>query len=316
MEIIGNLGNKIKPLGNNFNPKISHKYCCEACDYVTDKKSNINNHFNSAKHKKIVGNNFKPSLSHNFICDTCNKEYKTNSGLWKHKKICQLTENNDCIDTDNINIDNFQDLTDKQIIAMLIKENSEFKSMMLEQHNMMMEVIKNGTNNTTTNSHNKTFNLNFFLNEQCKNALNMSEFLESIKVEISDLENTGRLGFVQGISKLLVKNLKALDQYQRPIHCSDLKRETLYMKDNDMWDKEDEEKSRLKNAIRYIVNKNIQKIAEWSQMYPDCRDPESRKNDTFLRIVSNSMSGSTVEEIQNNLDSIVRNIAREVTIIK
>ena len=133
---------------NILKPKTGYKYFCEVCDYVTDKKSNINNHFNSSKHKKnILNTNIHPSLSHNFFCDICNKEYNTNSGLWKHKKNCKLSENNDTIDKDNIKIDSFQHLTDKQIIAMLIKENSEFKNMMLEQHNMMMGVIKNLVNN-------------------------------------------------------------------------------------------------------------------------------------------------------------------------
>jgi len=293
-------------------------YYCEKCNYRCYKKYSWLRHLDTSKHHKetdgnnlgaITGNNGQ--ISHvSFLCENCDKLFQNRSGLWKHKKKCcaNISDNTEK-NTPKTNFDDIE-LSDKQIIAMLIKENSEFKS-------MMMEIVKNGTHNTTTNnSHNKTFNLNFFLNEQCKDALNMSDFLHSICVDISDLEHTGRAGFVEGISKLLLKNLRALDQSKRPIHCSDLKRETLYIKDNNKWEKDDDEKLKLKKVIKEIAHENIKKISDWTKLYPECRDPESRKNDVFLKIVSNSMSGGSAEETEKNLNNIVRNIAREVVIEK
>jgi hypothetical protein len=292
------------------------EFTCEFCDYTTSKKSNMQLHINTNKHKNntlttknnenttILAKTSKKILE----CTFCQKNFNDRAGLWRHKKKCNIIN----VNTQE-HISEIEDMSDKEIIAMLIKENSDFK-------NLMMEIIKNGTHNTTNNntnnSHNKTFNLNFFLNEQCKDALNMSEFLSSITIELSDLEHTGRAGFVEGLSNLLLKNLKALDQSKRPIHCSDLKRETLYIKDNNLWEKDDEDKMKLKTAIKDIAYENIKKIDAWTKKYPDCKDPTSRKNDQYLKIVYNSMCGSTEEETEKNLNDIVRNIAKGVTIVK
>jgi hypothetical protein len=180
---------------------------------------------------------------------------------------------------------------------------------------MMMEVIKNGTHNTT-NSHNKTFNLQFFLNEQCKDALNMSDFINSIQLQLSDLEETGRLGYVDGISKVVIDNLNSLNVHSRPLHCSDSKREVIYIKDNDQWVKENENKDTMRNMIKQVANKNIKNIPEWVKAYPDCLKSESKQNDKYLKIVSNSMSGSTEEEQKNNINKIISKVAKEVVISK
>jgi hypothetical protein len=297
-------------IDNKILPKFCSRFYCENCDYNTDKKSSYETHIESKRHKNNalgIKNNAK-FCSKIYSCELCEKKFNDRAGLWRHKKKCvnQETHINNSSERENI--------SDKDLIAMLIKDNSEFKS-------MMMEIIKNGTHNTTSNSHNshsnnKTFNLNFFLNEQCKDALNMDDFVSSIKVELCDVEHTGRMGFVEGISKLLLKNLRALDQTKRPIHCSDLKRETLYIKTNNKWEKEDDEKQRLKKAIKEVAYENIKKITDWTKANPGCSDIDSRKNDLYLKIVSNSMSGGSVEETQKNLDNIVRNIAKEVTIDK
>jgi hypothetical protein len=122
------------------------------------------------------------------------------------------------------------------------------------------------------------------LNEQCKDALNIGEFVDSIKLQLTDLENTGRTGYVEGISKILIKNLNELDVIKRPIHCSDLKREVLYIKDNDEWTKETDDKPVLKNAIKQVANKNIKQISEWTNLYPDCKKSDSKKNNQYLNI--------------------------------
>jgi hypothetical protein len=208
---------------------------------------------------------------------------------------------------------------------MVVKQNAELMKENSEMRNMMMGVIKTGThitnnnnnnNNTNTNSHNKTFNLNFFLNETCKDALNINDFVSSIKVSLSDLENTGRQGYVEGVSNIILKNLNNLEQYQRPIHCSDFKREVIYIKDNDKWEKEGEEKPLLTKAIKVIANENIKKIMEWKETNPDCTNSESKKNNLYLKIVSNSMNGSNKEEGTKNITKIISNVAKETIIQK
>jgi hypothetical protein len=247
----------------------------------------------------------------NICCDNCNKEFKTRSGLWKHSKTCNFKdkteEKQETITTSN----EVHEL--KEIMKYLMKENTEMK-------NMMMDVIKTGTHNTTNttnmNSHNKTFNLNFFLNETCKNALNITDFVSSIKVSLADLENTGRQGYVEGISNIILNKLKNLNHYDRPIHCADQKREVLYIKNDNQWIKESEEKPLLTKAIKTIANENIKQIKTWRDKNPECTDAESKKNNLYLKIVSNSMNGSTEEESDKNLHKIISNVAKETIIPK
>ena len=208
-----------------------------------------------------------------------------------------------------------QNMSDKEIIKMLIKENSEFKNLILEIVKKDTQTINNNTN-TNCNNVNNSFNLQFFLNEKCKDAINISDFIDNIKLQLTDLETTGRVGYVDGVSKILIKNLNELDTYSRPIHCSDLKREVLYIKDNDEWTKETDDKPLLKNAIKQVANKNIKQISEWTNLYPDCRNSDSKKNNQYLNIVMNSMSGGSNEEQTNNLLNIVKNVTKVVAIDK
>jgi hypothetical protein len=296
--------------GSNIKQKLSKKYCCEVCDYNTDRKSNIQNHYNSAKHtKELNGTKNKQILSNNnYVCEYCNKIYQTTSGLWKHTQKCIKETINK--EKDETTTDTNIDIFDKNLILTLIQQNNELQKQMLE-------VIKNGTNNTThTNSHNKSFNLQFFLNEECKDALNIAEFVSSIKVQLEDLETTGRLGYVEGVSRIINKNLNDLDETKRPIHCSDVKREVLYIKNDNQWVKENENKPILTKAIKQIASENIKQISEWRKKYPDCTDSDSRKNDLYLNIVSNAMSGSTTEEQSNNYEKIITKVAKEVVIEK
>jgi hypothetical protein len=201
---------------------------------------------------------------------------------------------------------------------MLIKDNSEFKNMMFEQNKSMMELVKNGTHNTVNlnNNNSKTFNLQLFLNETCKDAINLSDFVNQIKLSLNDLEETGTLGYAEGISKVFIKNLDDIDYNMRPIHCSDSKRETLYIKDNNEWTKDDDKKSNLTKAIKQVANKNIKNITEWQKLHPDYSDPNSKQNDKYMKIVLNSMSGSTKEESDKNYEKIAKNICKEVVIEK
>ena len=208
------------------------------------------------------------------------------------------------------------------LIEYLIKENSEFK-------NLIMELIKkdfsnnvNNTNNTNNNNTNNTicnnnsFNLNVFLNDKCKGAMNMSEFMDTINIQMSDLENFAFVDYADGVSKILLKNLNNLEEYLRPIHCSDLKRETIYIKENDCWTKETDDKPNLKKAIKQVAFKNIKHISEWIKEHPGCQDPRTKQNVKYNKIVMNSMSGGTIEEQQDNIEKIVKNVVKAVTIDK
>ena len=281
--------------------------------HITRYKSAVND----TKKIQIVCDNDKKMPDDNAYACSCGKIFKYHSGLWRHKKICVIIPKTELPDTDLSN----NDLSDKELIIMLLNENKEFKQIIIEQNKTLIEVTKNSNNNTTnnnitTNSHNKTFNLQFFLNEQCKDALNITEFVSSIKMQITDLETTGRRGYVEGVSRIINKNLKDLDMFKRPIHCSDLKRETLYIKNDNEWKKENDDKPLLTKAIKQIANENIRQIGEWKKEHPDCTDSNSRQNDLYLKIVSNAMSGGTSEEQSKNYEKIISNIAKEVVIDK
>jgi len=325
--------------------KSSEFFFCKNCDYKTYKQSNYDKHLLTAKHKKSYGECQKVSDIEeelNYKCE-CGKNYKYRQGLWKHKKICNTqTDVNIVTDDKHKNKDKTKEKmkdkdldTDKEPVLaeeqndepQEIDKISEKEMLMLfmkEMKSTMIEMFKHvqPVNNTTTsnnihnNSHNKTFNLQFFLNEQCKDALNINEFVDSIKVQLSDLEDTGRLGYVDGISKIILKNLQDMDKFKRPFHCSDLKREVIYIKSNDKWTKDDENNEQMKAAVRQVANKNIRQIAAWAEAHPNCRDPTSKKNDEYLRIVSNAMSGISSEEQSKNMMQIIRNVAREVVIEK
>jgi hypothetical protein len=193
---------------------------------------------------------------------------------------------------------------------MLIKDNSELK-------NILMEVVKNGTHNTTnnTNSHNKSFNLQFFLNETCKNAMNIMDFVESIQLQLSDLEKVGELGYVDGISNIIIKNLNALDITQRPIHCTDKKREVLYVKDEDLWEKQDQHNKKIRNVIKKITDKNMRLIPQYKQKYPDCNKSESKISDKYNTIIIESMGGKGENYFEKE-NKIITNITKEIVVGK
>ena len=291
---------------------VSPIYKCELCDYVSSKKSDYNKHLATVKHKnhengsKMVVNDSKKSqkVAH-FECD-CGKIYKYDSGYYRHKKNCNLQ--NLCQDISSKN-----DVIDKDLIMLLIKENSELK-------NMMIKVIENGINNTTTNnshntiSNNKTFNLNFFLNETCKNAMNIMDFVDSIKLQLSDLEGVGELGYVDGISNIIVKNLKKLDVTQRPLHCTDKKRETMYIKDEDKWEK-DEEKKKLHKVVRKVTCKNQNLIPKFKETHPDCNTYHSKFSDQYNKIIIESMGGKGDNDYEKE-EKIIKNISKQVFIDK
>ena len=301
---------------NDFKPKISPEYFCEKCDYKTSKKSNMDNHYQSAKHmKSMIINDFKPGLSSKYICQNCHKEYKENSGLWRHKKKCKPE---DCSNSDEKNDQIMNEHSDKdQLILMLIKQNSELIKETSDFKNMMMKVLENGTHNTTTtttNSHNKAFNLNFFLNETCKDAMNITDFVESIKLQLSDLEKVGELGYVEGISNIIVKNLKDLDVTQRPVHCTDKKRETMYIKDEDKWEK-DEEQKKMHKLVRKVADKNARMLPKFKEAHPDCTKSASRYSDQYNKIIMEAMGGRGDNDFEKE-EKIIKRVSKEVIVEK
>ena len=318
----------METLGNKIMPKLCPNYNCETCDYNTCKKSSYDNHILSAKHQKTLkihemetnGNQIMPKLcSKIYTCEICSKEFKNRSGLWKHKNKCKLPENNESNITTNINANNSSIFThDKDLIMLLIKENSELKTMMMEQQNMVMKVLEKGTHNTTTtthtNSHNKAFNLNFFLNETCKDAMNIMDFVESIKLQLSDLESVGEVGYIEGISNIIVKNLKELDVTQRPVHCTDKKRETIYIKDEDKWEK-DEEQKKMHKIVRKVADKNIRLLPKFKEKYPDYNKASSKHSDTYNKIIIESMGGAGDNDFEKE-EKIIKKVSKEVIIEK
>ena len=307
METLGNI------LVAKSGKKVANNFYCEKCDYTCSKLYNWKKHLVTAKHTQETNGNILETESgkkwqneqiKEFACENCDKEFKTRSGLWKHNKNCNNEDNkNNEILQNNEN-------DDKELIMMLVKQNSE-----------MLEVIKNGThntnnshNNTNTNSHNKTFNLQFFLNETCKDAMNIMDFVDSIKLQLSDLENVGKAGYVEGISNIITTNLKALDVTQRPIHCADKKREVLYIKDDDKWEKDDE-KTKIRKAIKRVACKNQRLLPKFKEEHPDCGKYHSKFSDQYNKIVVESMGGSGDNDMEKE-DKIIKNISKNVTIDK
>jgi hypothetical protein len=292
--------------------KSSKKFHCELCDYKSSRKSQWDRHILTTKHKKeTFGIHFGDNLvlQQTFNC-ICGNQYKCRQSLWKHKKKCCEKKSSES-STPETEQSELKILTN--LVLDVVKQNQELT-------NKIVDICKTGQTNNIShsnfNSHNKTFNLNFFLNEECKNAINMSDFVNSIEFGLDDLEETGRLGFVEGISKVVIKNLTDLDINLRPIHCGDIKREVLYIKNDDKWEKDSKSKNIIKCAIQEIANKNIKKISEWIKCHPDCQNSESTQNTKYLNIVLNSMSGSTIEEQQSNYEKIITRVAKEVAIKK
>jgi hypothetical protein len=257
----------------------------------------------------------------NYSCKKCNKTYSARNSLWYHEKRCiyvKESEQKPYIEYKNEIISQKWPPPDEPTLKeMFIKVVEQNQAILLENQEMrklLQETIPkigNTTNNTTNN-----FNLQFFLNEQCKDALNIMEFINQLQLNTSDLDMVGRVGYTEGISKLFIRGLKELDIFKRPIHCSDLKREVIYVKDKDSWEKDNDEKKKMKNAIKYIAAKNFKQIHEWQEENPDSNEYDSKKNTDYNQIIIHSMGGATKEEDENNYNKIIRNVAKESVIDK
>jgi hypothetical protein len=294
--------------------KNSSPYVCEFCDFNTCNKNDYNRHLSTVKHSR----NKNATLSNNellkkpdiYLCKNCNKQYCDRTGLWRHNLKCNL----------DMPIQNVVNNTNKDdIIQLLLKQNNELIKEQTDIKEIILEIVKNGTNNTINNnninSNNKTFNLQVFLNETCKDAMNISDFVESVKLQVSDLEHVGKVGYIEGISNIIIKNLNALDITKRPIHCADKKREVMYVKDENMWEKEDEANKKLRKAIRKIAHKNICMFKAFREKYPDCEEYDSKKNSQYNTIIYEAMGGKGDNDYEKDT-KIIKKIAKVVGIEK
>jgi len=288
--------------------KIAKKFYCECCDYSCINKFDFNKHLSTRKHEKLAISNTlvikndtestKVADPEFFCCKNCEKVYKSRKGLWAHNKKCTTKPIEE------------EPKKDNELLNFLLKENQEFKKIILEF------ASKSGQPTTSTTIHgnnncNNRFNINMFLNEKCKDAMNIMDFVDSLKLTLQDLEKTADIGYVKGISNIIVNGLNQLDVYKRPIHCSDVKRETLYVKDNDAWEKENDDKKKITRAIKHISIRNAKQVGEWTKENKGYDDSMNKKSDKYLKIISEANGGEPEE-----INKIISNISTKVTIDK
>ena len=285
--------------------KNEKNYCCEICDFVSCKKTDYDRHMSTQKHyRNTLTTNYNEKNEKKYICDCCEKKYVDRAGLWRHKKTCNTNKNNEIENTNS---------TDDNLIKILINQCKDLR----DENKELIEILKNGTHNniSNVNSHNKTFNLQLFLNETCKDAMNIMDFVDSIKIQLSDLEKVGKNGFVEGISNIITSNLKALDVTQRPIHCTDNKREVFYIKDENKWEKEADEKDKIRKVIKNVASKNIKMLPKFKEIHPDCIKSDSKFSDQYNKLVVESFGGSGDNDAEKE-DKIIKRISSVTTVCK
>ena len=303
---------------------------CTICNFKCSKTFNWNRHLLTVKHKKneiinkqqqletlINEKTGKAAIETKYSCKNCSKAYNERSGLWRHSKKCKPTEivseNRDIIAEEPTKMK----LTEETVVELL-KQNNEFKTMLVEQQNKIAELSNRvivTNNNNTNNITNNQFNLNFFLNETCKDAMNITDFIENIEVQLKELENVGHSGYVTGITDIILSRLKQLDISKRPLHCTDLKREVLYIRDENEWNKENPDKSKIKNMITKVASKNYRKIPEWRTKNPECKELEHQQYEFCIKLMRNSLGDLGDDQIKLE-NKIIKNIAKEVIVDK
>ena len=308
------------------NPQKSHIFYCKNCDLKTSNKKDYNRHILTLKHVKRMNglkkeDDFTPKIPKKspnqdvYKCE-CGKIYKYNQGLWKHQKNCNFITEEILNDKPTTSTSEGQLKILTNLVLDVVKQNQELTNKIVDIcKNSLTTNQTNNISNSNINSNNKTFNLQFFLNETCKNAMNITDFVNSLQLQISDLENVGKLGYVDGISSIIVKNLNALDETSRPIHCTDKKRETFYIKDEDKWEKDDEEKKKIKKVINKVAFKNQRLLNKFKELHPGCNFSESKYADQYSKLVIEAMGGTGNNDKEKE-EKIIRKIAKEVTISK
>ena len=312
-------------LGAKTCKNVQQEYLCEVCDYKCYRKFCWERHLMTSKHHEATFSNTlateKVQKGANYCCENCGKEYAERTGLWRHKKKCNISEYDSNFSEEHKTNNNMITGLTEQMVIELIKQNSEILKQNQDLSNKIIEITEknsithNNSHNTThTNSHNKAFNLQFFLNETCKEAMNIGEFVDSLKIQLSDLENVGDVGYIEGISNIIVKNLKELDVTKRPVHCTDKKRETVYIRDNNIWEK-DENKSKMHKLIKKVAFKNVNMFQKFKEKHPDCLNYKSKYNDQYNTIIYESMGGKGDDDDIKN-EKIIKNVLKEVVVNK
>jgi len=339
----------------DYDKNIATNFSCIYCHFNTINKNHYNKHLLTRKHLGNVHNN-KITNSNTHICLNCNKEYMNYNALWKHKKKCVITdetttEMNNIPDKDPLqntfvsgNVISKEMFTpqlfmevlkqSKELQDVLVEQNKELQNKLLEKeyelhnklleqneqhHKEMIELTKKQNTNTNINSHNTNnnqFNLQFYLNETCKDAMNIMDFVNSLKLTTDDFETTGKLGFIDGISRIFIKELKKLETEKLPIHCTDLKRETVYIKDNNIWEKENNEKQKLKWTIDRIAQMNFNQHEKWQEKYPECRENNTKENQHFFKLAAVALGGKGKDEEDKYREKIMKNVLKEVVLCR
>ena len=324
--------------------KKNAKYICKPCNFICNKNANYQSHLLTNKHYKNTNECCNVITNK---CNNCDKEFSTLSGLWKHRKTCSIEvevpqEAQSIIQgtkltvgSSDIPIELILEVIkqSKEVQNVLIEQNKELQKQLLEHSNKLLEnenrllekdnqlieqnkqilEIAKKPNMINSNNNNKTsFNLQFFLNETCKDAMNIVDFVNSLQLTNNDFETTGKLGFVNGISRIFINQLKKMDVIRRPLHCTDVKRETLYIKDNDTWEKETDEKKKLNWVVNRIAQLNLNQIQQWQQEYPDCVKNNTPANEKFTELALVALGGRGEDEILKFNDKIMKNVLKEV----
>jgi len=315
-------------MDNLGKPQKTQNFFCEKCNFITSNKKDYNRHILTSKHYRringiTIDEGFTPkcpkkpiNVKNNLTTHTCicGKNYKYNQGLWKHQKTCSFkNEASKSVDVVPASESEIKILTN--LILDVVKQNQELTNKIVDICRINQPTMASTITNSNVNSNNKTFNLQFFLNETCKNAMNMTQFVDSLQLQLSDLEDVGKLGYVEGISNIIVKNLNALDITQRPIHCADKKREVIYIKDEDKWEKEDAEKNKMKQLIKKVAYKNERLLPKYKELHPGCNYSESKYADHYSKLVIEAMGGAGNNDAEKE-EKIMRKIAKEVVIDK
>ena len=339
----------METFGNTQPAKISDKYQCEMCDFKCSRHSEWSIHIHRPKHvNRLNGNPLETIKSQDstFICE-CGKKYISKSGLWKHQKLCSIKINNtienEVISSDNLPNNNliieilkqnqeFKEMilekpipadTNDSLIIELLKQNQDFKNLMIEQNKymmeqskQMMELAKNAGNNTNCNNTNNKFNMQIFLNETCKDAMSITEFVNSLVLTFKDLEDLGRYGYTQAITNIITRGLQATEVSKRPIHCSDMKRLIIYINDTNGWEKDNSSQEKVIQLIRKIAGKNLRQATEWMRInHSMIHGPDSYEQRQYLKMIS-QWFGGTDEENVKIYNKIIRNIAPQCYIDK
>jgi hypothetical protein len=327
--------------------KVAKKLFCEKCSYLCSKQSDFDKHLTSHKHITETKNIERKNI---YSCNICNKQYKSRGSCWKHQQKCSGNTNIIETSTDiqpEIDMNKGGNTVDVTLFMELLKQNQEFKQLLVEQqrdiveqqlenqkqqqenqrlhkesqklHNQLIEAVKESANvmtvNHTTNNNNQKFNLNFFLNTTCKDAMNMSEFIENMEVNFKDIENIGKNGYVTGMTDMIVSRIKELDVTKRPMHCTDLKRETMYIKDNNEWTRDTPENTKLHQMINYMAKQNYAKMPLWRQRNPECLDSDHPKYDFCIKMMRNMLGDVGAEQVRLD-NKVIKNLSKHILVDK